>query len=248
MESIERHELKFLIPVEWIPRIEAFIAPYCALDDPSAETADHYYFVNTLYLDSPVFTLLKNRMDDVPDRFTLRIRAYGEPARPPYFFEVKRKVEGFVRKTRARWQGEDWARFLTEPVADGAPKGLGHFSSLMQLYRAEPKVLTQYRRKAYVSVVDRYARVTFDRDLRRHPTSQPTLVGDDRLHHYDHEALFPEGCNVILEVKCIADVPLWILDLIQHFDLRRSSFSKFASSVLARTSTPDLLTFEPHSF
>ncbi|NJL60022.1 MAG: hypothetical protein HC887_10685 [Desulfobacteraceae bacterium] len=50
---------------------------------------------------------------------------------------------------------------------------------------------------------------------------------------YDNAAVFDPECNVILELKCYASfVPMWMLDIIRYFDLQRSSFSKYATSVI----------------
>lgn len=106
-----------------------------------------------------------------------------------------------------------------------------HFQRLATLYNVEPKVFTQYKRKAYMSLVDDYARVTFDNDLRCEPSELFNLDPSKyELTHYDNSTLFPEGADTILELKCTTKVPLWMIDLIKYFNLSRTRFSKFANS------------------
>jgi hypothetical protein len=92
-------------------------------------------------------------------------------------------------------------------------------------------VLTSYRRLAYFSDCDDYARVTFDLGLRFMAQDEylPLEVGD-RLAPSDVEVLFDEDCSVVLELKCYSKfVPLWMVDLIRTFDLRRRGFSKYTA-------------------
>ncbi len=100
-------------------------------------------------------------------------------------------------------------------------------------HSAAPKVLSQYMRKAYVSDVDDYARVTFDIDLRYQSPEGYSLVPDeDKMVPLDHDGIFEPGCSVVLELKCNTTlVPLWMVDLIRCFDLRRRSFSKYVTGV-----------------
>jgi len=104
---------------------------------------------------------------------------------------------------------------------------------LLQSYNTSPKVFTQYRRKAYVSDIDDYARATFDIDLKSCPQTEFKLSpGANRMTNYDHELAFPPCTNVILELKCYTThVPLWMINLITKFNLDRQRFSKYVSSL-----------------
>ena len=89
---------------------------------------------------------------------------------------------------------------------------LEQFIFLMHKDGARPQVLTQYRRKAYLSEIDNYARVTFDRDLRYQVEDRYNVYPDEKqMCHYDIDEIYPhpEQC-VILELKCEKKIPLWI--------------------------------------
>ena len=108
------------------------------------------------------------------------------------------------------------------------------FERLVFTYNAEPKVLTQYIRKAWVSDVDDYARVTFDIQLRyMHETNYNLQPNEEMMVPCDSETVFDPGCSVILELKCFTQhVPLWMIDMIRFFDLRRRGFSKYMTGLI----------------
>ncbi len=235
----DRYELKYLIPFELIEPISQYASQFCRMDPYSERSHDGFYTINNLYLDTPNYQFFERRLQKDANRFNMRIRSYGEDPKPPYFVEVKMKNRNFVKKRRAKVFDENIGEMISssdfEPSVKGNDKEESNrlkFLRLAYTYNVEPKVFTQYRRKAYLSLMDEYARVTFDRDLRYQFRNEYKFTpDDDRMSHYDNETLFDDGCNIILELKCTSFVPLWMLDLIKKFNLTRSRFSKYASGV-----------------
>lgn len=235
--SLERYELKYLIPYDMIDPISEFASVYCSLDNYSRKTESGYYRVNSLYLDSPGYLFLKLRMEGAQNRFNMRVRSYGDDPALPYFLEIKQKTCGIIRKYRAKVTDKDWYKAYTEPgyksqddesdVANNVIKS--RFERLIYTYNAEPKVMTQYLRKAFISDVDNYARITFDKHLKYRPESQYLPVpGENKMTSSDHSLVFNPGTTVIMELKCYtSQVPLWMVDLIRYFNLERQSFSKY---------------------
>ncbi len=237
--SLERFEIKFIIPKYLVEPISDYLEVYCEMDDYSAKSPDKFYTVNNLYFDTSQFMFLKNRLDDTGNRFNLRVRSYGNESGPPYFFEIKQKVSGYLRKYRGFVNGEDWPAYLGESVVSDDKylsdnKNIRLFQRMVYSYGATPKILTQYRRKAYASLVDSYARATFDIDLRYMEQREYELFPvDAKMTHYDHSNSFEPECEVVLELKCFTNyVPLWMIDLVRHFNLKTRGFSKYASGIL----------------
>jgi len=237
---VERYESKFTIPEYLIEPISDFVSVYCLLDKYSKQSDDGFYRVNNLYFDSPNYLFLKKRLDRSENRFNLRVRSYGDNPELPCFFEVKQRKVNIVRKYRAAIYDEDWDKLFETPGYELEQDENGKLASnkilflkLAYSYNATPKVLTQYKRKAYVSDVDNYARVTFDTELRYQPEQGYTIIPDeDKMVPLDNSTLFDPGCSVILELKCYStQVPLWMIDLIRYFKLRRRSFSKYLTGV-----------------
>jgi SPX domain-containing protein involved in vacuolar polyphosphate accumulation len=246
--SFERYELKYLIPLSMVEPISKFVEARCDMDYYSQISPDNYYTINSLYLDTPNFYLLRFKEMAGAYNFNMRIRSYGHQPKPPYFFEIKYKIHEFVRKNRTQIHTDDWAEILNGaelPLnldADSA-KHLDDFLYMRWTYNVEPIILTQYRRKAYISFIDDYARVTFDRDLRFQEMRECSVKPDEQLLcHYDHPGSFESpGENVILELKCEKKIPVWFIDLIQHFRLEGGSFSKFGNSVATMFEQPELM-------
>lgn len=250
---LERYELKYLIPMSYVEPITQFLSPYCQLDyfSTQAHEEDHFYAVNSLYFDTRSYEFLKQRLWGRDSRFNMRVRTYGEGNKPPYFMEIKHKTGTFVKKYRATIQGEDWPSILTDtqfriPETDAGTnrRNKDLFMRLAHTYAIEPKIYTQYIRRAFFSTVDDYARVTMDRNMKYRPQDiyhntgdQYDLRPDDALVNYDNETVYTkytwsEG-SVILELKCyVGQVPTWMVDLITFFELKQESFSKYVTSSL----------------
>lgn len=237
---LARYELKYTIPSEWVAPISAFVEPYCSMDYHSSVSPDGFYQVNSLYFDSPDFVLLRNRLNGLHDRFNMRVRNYGARPKAPWFLEVKRKVGEVIHKYRARVKDIDLARTLdpaTDPseflVSPRDAANAARFRRLVHEYNTSPVVQTTYRRKAYFSVCDDYARVTFDANMRYQARSEyDPLPVEDAFAPTDLETIYDEGTNVVLELKCQTKyVPLWMVDLVRAFDLRRRGFSKYSAAI-----------------
>lgn len=237
---LERYELKFVIPDSMIDPISDFVSIYCSLDKYSQLAEDLFYGVNSLYFDTPHYLFLRNRLLGCKNRFNMRIRSYGDAPQLPYFMEIKQKDVNLVKKYRGRVYEKDWDNpfalvdYIPQKVDNQKElRNIRLFQRLMHTYNAEPKVLTQYRRKAYVSECEDYARVTFDIELKYMAENTFNLIPDkDRMLSYDIPTNFDPGCNVVLELKCYtSQVPLWMIDCIRIFGLRRRSFSKYVNGI-----------------
>jgi len=238
---LERYELKYMIPHSMIGPISEYLSIYCSPDKYSEKSEDGFYNINNLYLDSPNFLFLKRRLNGSENRFNMRIRFYDRLPGSPCFFEIKQKTFGIIRKYRAAVSDENWRNLFETPgydieniIDEKNKSNVNLFYQAACSYQVEPKVLTRYRRKAYISDVDDYARATFDCDLCYQPAEDYSMIPDDNsMLSYDNAAVFDPECSVILELKCYASlVPMWMLDIIRYFKLQRSSFSKYVNSII----------------
>ena len=241
---IERHELKYTIPYSYVEPISRFVELYCSLDYYSASVPDSFYPVTSLYFDTIGFEFLQQRMYGKDGRFNVRVRCYGNHGEPPYFLEIKRKSGVSGVKYRAVASKDEWPRILTDPAfrlsENDSPKeriNKERFVRVATSYAIEPKLLTQYRRRAFFSTIDDYARVTIDVSMKYRVQSHYSLVPDSEMVSYDNETIYARDCqndtSVILELKCnVGQVPIWMLDLISTFNLQQQGFSKYLNSTL----------------
>lgn len=250
---LDRFEYKYTIPISMVDSIVDFISPYCSHDKYSALSPDRYYRINSLYFDTPDYLFLRQRMLKVEKRFNMRIRSYTDTPSFPYFFEIKQRIGDIVRKTRARVDDPDYEKYFFttsyKPPEGDDLKNDKHrdlFYHTFYKYNARPVVLVQYRRQAFFSNYDEYARVTFDKGLRYMiPNGYQPKPIEQMMIPCDVQT-GPENKDfVILELKCYTSfVPIWMVDLVRAFNLQRVGFSKFSTClrpVLTHNSTDGLL-------
>jgi len=234
---LDRYELKFLVKSHLVEEISRMVENYCELDYYSQISPSKYYVINSLYCDSFNFKLLRAKIVDLGQRFNVRLRSYGQEPKPPFYLEVKNKKESFIKKTRGKVTEEGLEALrnfeIVTAAEESSQKNVDSFCVAYYTHGLEPKIFTQYERKAYLSVIDDYARVTFDRHLRYYLEDSLNLIPDEnKLKNYDHEDLFfGEDGDHILELKCPTKVPIWIFDIIKKYDLSRIGFSKYGNSM-----------------
>lgn len=235
---LDRFEVKYTIPFSMIDPMVKFILPYCSYDKYSALSPDNFYTINSLYFDTPDYLFLRQRMLKAEKRFNMRIRSYGENPTFPYFLEIKQRIGDIVRKTRARTDDPDFTRYFTadggiRPPCDDAKteKHTEMFYRTAFKYNAQPAVLVQYRRLAFFSNIDEYARVTFDRDLHYMPQNIISPIPNNQLMcPCEPPSNSDFSSYVILELKCYTSyVPLWMVDFTRAFNLRKVGFSKYST-------------------
>jgi hypothetical protein len=235
---LARFETKYTIPLSMVDSISDFISPYCSLDKYSEQSSDRYYGINSLYFDTPSFLFLRQRLLRAENRFNMRIRTYGDKPQLPYYLEIKQRQGDVVRKFRTKIFNADLFSLLhgTGPMAVEGPddanrRNMELFLQTRHRYNAQPAVIIQYKRKAYISDCDDYARVTFDRNIRyMQQNDYDPLPVESNMTPCDVQTCFDPGTCVILELKCYTTyVPLWMIDCVRAFELRRRGFSKYAT-------------------
>lgn len=239
--KLARYELKYHIHLDDLARIETFLRPWCGLDPHSERSPGGFYWVTSLYLDTPQLLLARNREMSLAEHTNLRIRAYGESPSPdsPRHFEIKHwdgsiveKSRGTIHDGKASSLWDDTHQVLKKASAGDRPN-LSNFYLCALQWNAAPVYLTQYRRKAWFGLLDEYSRVTVDTDLRwREETGFDFTVQPRQMRASDPPDYFRPGAHAILELKCLRNaVPLWMLDLIRMLELERASYSKYVTAV-----------------
>lgn len=229
----QRFELKFLISEEKARAVRRLVRCHLRPDEFAATQADHAYPVHSLYLDSPELTTYQAVQSGEKNRFKLRIRYYTDNDAAMYF-EIKRRTNDVISKTRAKVRRE-----AVQPLLAGQPPRLAdlakpdakhhaalqEFCRLMRALRATPRSHVAYAREAWMSPGDNSMRVTFDRGVQCAPELGATLrtaVGD---------AVSPFAESVILELKFVNRLPAWCGELIRGLGLVRGGAPKYAQGV-----------------
>lgn len=226
----KRYELKYRIPESTACAVKSFVQGYLDVDKYARKHPGFQYPICSLYLDSLRFHLFHETICDKLNRFKLRIRGYDDDPNSPLFFEIKRKLNRVIYKSRAQIHKSDLAAVLNEyhvprNLYEKDRKTLKQIMHYCQCLQARPIVLVRYMREAYENQDDSRVRVTFDRQLCSKYVREPIYTMNGT------------GWNrapidfVILEIKFTTNFPSWLTDMVRLFELNRQSMSKYCVSV-----------------
>lgn len=244
--SIERREYKYLVDDATVQRLRAAIAPFCRLDRYAARQPDRCYLIHSLYFDTADLAFYRANERELIDRFKLRVRYYPSDDRGPVFFEVKRRINDVIAKTRVGIAREKWRQLLERPgeplpALDGRQgAALERFLAIVFRYHARPITMVRYRRQPWVSEIDDYARVTIDDRIASQLRHDLSLDLDPRgWRNMDHPVAQHSLRSLhVVELKFTRAAPRWMMRIVQSLDLFRSSFSKYGTSIAAWYALP----------
>lgn len=227
-----RYELKYLISEAKGAAIDRYIRSFLEYDRYSKLQRGGMYPIVSLYVDSPDMQLCKETLTGLKNRFKLRIRSYTDEPEYPRFFEIKRRINRVILKSRARVTDQDVPLLLAGRLLP--PQGystdeaaLNQFQLYMAMINAGPKVLIRYTRQAFENTDENRVRVTFDRDLCYKITEEPKV----RLSGSGWQRNSLTNGGVVLEIKFTGTYPAWLARMAALFDLHARSVSKFATSI-----------------
>ena len=226
-----RHEIKYLVSEAQAAAITEYIRPLMRMDRHGEFKDDGYYPISSLYMDSEDLKLCRETLEGKLTRFKLRIRGYNDEPDYPKFFEIKRRINRVIVKSRARIMENSVAPLVTgierPPLGKGKEhRALEQFLYYMTYMNAKPIVRVRYLRQAFEDPLEGTVRITFDRDLCGNITQTPNLRLDG-----DGWYRIPMHSYLILEIKFTGRFPAWLTRMIQFFGLRQRSVSKYALCV-----------------
>ena len=225
-----RYELKYRISESKATAVTEFIKPYLHLDRYSKLQPKGTYPIVSLYLDSGNLHLCRESLSGKKNRFKLRIRSYSDDLDKPRFFEIKRRMNNVIIKSRVRVMDHNVAsvlagQFVPEQKFKTDEDALRQFMLYVNSINAVPVVLIRYMRQAFESDSDNRVRVTFDRRLCYNVTTEPKVrLNCSGWQHHPIDA-------VILEIKFTNRYPAWLSRMVKCFNLDQQSTSKYATSV-----------------
>ena len=233
LPAIHRYELKYAVTETQAAEIRDYIQPLFSLD-PNVPGEQGGYTVNSVYMDTPGLRFYHDTRLRQLLRFKPRVRYYGTGGAGSATLEVKYRHDRTVWKVRDRIAMAEWPGVLdvsrserTSPARAALPQS---FVDLHHLYGTEPVLHLRYRREPFVSEVDAYGRITFDRGMRYRLMrgSYDLSCHDGEMSYYDDAVTARwEESPVVLEIKTESLVPFWALDLIKRFSLVQRGYSKY---------------------
>ncbi len=233
LNKIRRYELKYTISEAKARAIRDYIQPIFSTD-PYVPEGDKGYTVNNLYLDTHDLRFYYDVKFRRLTRFKPRMRYYGTDAPKELWLEIKNKHNNVIWKKRRVIPIEAWPHVLDVQASERRESKIEAlpqtFEELVQIFGAEPVLHVRYFREPYVSDLDTYGRITFDRSLRYRLAngSYEVHAREDEMVYYD-DAVTTRSWDspVILEIKVETIMPFWASKIIKRFELMQRGFSKY---------------------
>jgi hypothetical protein len=231
----QRFEFKYIIPEQTALAVRDFVSAYLVPDEFGARSPDLSYAVHSLYVDSNDLALYRSTINGDKNRHKLRVRYYEQNGPTPLFFEVKRRNDNVISKTRAKVRREAFQRLMAgdlpqpEDLAESSEQqmqSLDYFCRLRRAIDAGPVSQVSYRREAWLPPDGNTARVTFDRDVRTGPDRNAGM--NTATSHLP--CVF--GDQVILELKFTNRFPDWMREMVRIFLLVQVSAAKYVEGII----------------
>ncbi len=237
LSEIRRYELKYTITEEMASEIREYIKNICTLDKHVPQGKEGYV-VNNLYFDTSDLRFYYDTKYKKLNRYKARVRFYGEEATDFIWPEIKYRIASVIWKKRYNIPIENWQDlFHPENTNQGQPvikKQLDTFDNIVYWHNAQSVLHVRYFREPYVTELEEYGRVTFDRHL-----CCRTTGGNIELDYNEYDMLYYDDpvsaknmdSPVILEIKVETLVPSWAIELIHKFNLVQRGFSKYCYGI-----------------
>ncbi|MBN1154567.1 polyphosphate polymerase domain-containing protein [candidate division KSB1 bacterium] len=232
-----RYELKYTITEELAGQIREHIQNICVLDS-HVVPGERSYIVNNLYFDTPDLKFYYDTKFRKLTRFKVRLRYYGEQSNGMVWPEIKYRNANMIWKRRYGLPIERWSELFhgsnstrREPIIKDQ---VDTFDELIDWYGARSILHVRYDREPYVTELDNYGRITFDRDLSYRPTRGSIDLAyqeQDMLYYDDPVTSRSYDSPVILEIKVEPHIPSWVINLIAKFNLKQRGFSKYCYGI-----------------
>ncbi len=225
MRTMSRYEFKYLLSHKQYRSVYAAVQAHMK-QDPFTEQAG-YYWVRSLYLDSPDYRAYWEKVNGDSYRAKVRLRTYAQDLsmHAPTALEIKTKIGD--RTDKFSWfvdcQDPGEIHNLVQSLDPEASPVIRQFLRFYHRQTLRPKVLVQYRREGYRSRDPDDVRITFDHQVESAAANGLFPAGLFLRPHHRHWS--------VLEIKTPGMPPPWLRRLILRHGLRVQKNSKYAQAV-----------------
>lgn len=239
-QILYRYEFKYILNKKTSDQIEKEARNFMIYDGHVKKELNNKYFVRSLYFENNFSSNFYEKVDGMKIRRKYRLRTYSNFFDPkvPIFFEVKGRISERTYKKRINIKNKYLNLFLSQSqnfnLLNLYPNNEMIINFIFDSFRKnlKPLILVDYKRRPYINKFGLYFRLTFDTNLLSSKTNN--LFSNDKYSSW----LECKAGYTILEVKFDRSIPAWFHRIIQCYNLKRRSVSKFvlgmSSSGLAR--------------
>ena len=214
----QRYEKKFLLSTSQQEALLARIA-----NDIKADVFDQY-LVQSLYLDTPRWEVVRNSIEKPLYKEKMRLRCYERELtkKTMLFLELKKKYDGRIYKRRvvfpaSELMGCNSLEALVMKKDSPIAKELGFY---LKVNPVANKMYISSERKTFVGTKEANLRLTFDEEIKFRTTDLHFLkphVGTAILASHE----------VLLEIKTPFGMPIWLARVLSELNIFPISFSKY---------------------
>ena len=235
-QILYRYEFKYILNKKISDQIEKEARNFMIYDGHVKKELNNKYFVRSLYFENNFSSNFYEKVDGMKIRRKYRLRTYSNIFDPkvPIFFEVKGRISERTYKKRINIKNKYLNLFLSQSqnfnLLNLYPNNEMIINFIFDSFRKnlKPLILVDYKRRPYINKFGLYFRLTFDTNLLSSKTNN--LFSNDKYSSW----LECKAGYTILEVKFDRSIPAWFHRIIQCYDLKRKSISKFVLGMSSR--------------
>lgn len=222
-KQFKRKETKYIIDKETFALLEKDLQRHMVSDEFATST------ITNIYFDNEDFDMIQDSIAKKNGREKIRMRIYdAQPsASSQAFLEIKKKENKIGYKYRLTSNPLSVTNYIEKGVVDKTITDemvTSELEILRERYGTiKPKMYIYYDRVSYKGIEDKKIRLTIDKNL---------LYRDYHVSATDGkfgEALLDPN-KVIMEIKVPEQLPDWLLDLLEKYQLEKQSFSKYGNA------------------
>jgi len=222
-----RFEIKYILTAKTSAIIQKIIKDFMILDGYAKFFSDNQYFVRSLYFDNENYDNFKEKVDGLKIRHKFRIRTYSKEKSDSsiIYLEKKGRFNERTYKIRNKIEFDQLNTILNDSDIFKLKKNninnilINQFIIDYFKKKIKPQVIIDYYRKPFINKNGNYFRLTFDNNL--------SSTISKSLFYPDHQSKKTIPGYEILEVKFDRTIPPWFQKVIQSFELKRLSVSKY---------------------
>ncbi|WOO86387.1 polyphosphate polymerase domain-containing protein [Mollicutes bacterium LVI A0039] len=218
IEVFNRFEFKYQIPVALSRKlIEEF--NHRLILDEHCQKHGSYRIVNR-YIDTQHHNLIRKSISKPVYKQKLRIRTYNEEIADDelIFFEIKKKFQGIVNKRRCQMTYREAKQLMENKQLDT----VNNYTN-RQILSELTHIISQDDYQEMTTIIyDRIAFFDQSKDLR--------ISFDFNIHSNNRQLL--NSNLVLMEIKTVGGMPIWLVELLNTYDIRKQSFSKYGTDFL----------------
>ena len=225
--TLERYEFKYFLSSYICDEIINHVKNFMSLDQYAAKFPNKNYLVRSIYFEDDFNSNFDEKINGFRIRKKFRLRFYNTNLnKDPIYLEIKGRNLERTYKRRVKIDQNDLKaleqnRPLNMLLSKYPDSQIIKFVFEYYKKKIKPKVLIDYTRKPFVNNYGLYFRLTFDQNI-----SCINLSNNLKNTSINQKIICKAGLS-ILEVKFERSIPLWFHRIIQTYNLRRESISKF---------------------